>query len=960
MTDSPRPIPNTGAGACPRSWSDHDHRGMPSDTMGKWLKAALALSLALTVAHAHAQGTINAINAQVTYGAVPDWTYVAGSSTGSGTDNTTALTNALNSCGQNGGSNIYLPPGAYYIGGAVVFGNCDTELTMAAGAKIICNLAITCLEWNPTWGNQQTLAGIIEGYTNINSNGFAPATGGSSCEVGDILTLRADANSYIRNPRERTLFQVATCSGGAVATLNVLQAGEYLANPGASTGTFQTVSGTTTGVSTTNLTWSTAPQLGGAIRTELVLSGTNATTEGGNCVTLDSDSSSICMGDKIKIISNQQAPWQYSNTLRSTAVVIGTADPSYGPVIASGGSGCTAGDVLTALTLASPVARNANGMPVQAASTTPATFTVGAVTATGAIIPPLSVTTTGTYDHISYGPIPLTGGTCGTAPSVYLSFANSAGMGFGEIAEVAQVIDATHILLNRLLYFPHVFDATNPPLIAKLPGAHLVMHDVTVQASGEIHNSAYSGRVPANLLAPAALYMCSAGGPEGSNVKITGSGVRHGVTSCANGYSYAQAATHFAEIGSTADILVHDFVITGSHASGFDTHEDGINWTFADDISSSDTPDPRNASTPSTGMSIRAYNVTMNDFRSNGNVNCVSDSSQRFPFSGIFAKPSITKVFHLDCENGDIQLGTGQASSGYVVNGDSADLSYGSHDPYATTTIKGAHFSSFNTAVLAREGGNRINIDDAYMEDVTQAVLVTGPTDFSLTNSVFDDLGTFRIPAISELTRRTLSTHYTGVNAAIFSNDLWERSSVALAGSKFPQTVFRTLETAVTNGTTVYMGNNQVINGAFTNLFSTAGAPVTLVNTNYNPQTGNAIQKVTAIAVSMAATGDQAIIAIPPQITKYRVLGVDVGHCSASLATAFAGVWSAASRGGANIAANQALSGCAGGTANFSLVLAAGASNTDLTSASLCFNVGTSQASAVADVTIWLLDKSIN
>jgi len=78
------------------------------------------------------------------------------------------------------------------------------------------------------------------------------------------------------------------------------------------------------------------------------------------------------------------------------------------------------------------------------------------------------------------------------------------------------------------------------------------------------------------------------------------------------------------------------------------------------------------------------------------------------------------------------------------------------------------------------------------------------------------------------------------------------------------------------------------------------------------------------------------------------------------LTTAFAGVWSAASRGGANIAANQALSGCTGGAANFSLVMAAGAGNTDLVSGSLYFNVGTSQASAIADVTIWLLDKSIN
>jgi len=156
------------------------------------------------------------------------------------------------------------------------------------------------------------------------------------------------------------------------------------------------------------------------------------------------------------------------------------------------------------------------------------------------------------------------------------------------------------------------------------------------------------------------------------------------------------------------------------------------------------------------------------------------------------------------------------------------------------------------------------------------------------------------------------------------------------------------------------MGNNQVINGAFTNLFSTAGAPVTLVNTNYNPQTGNAIQKVTAIAVSMAATGDRAIIAIPPQITKYRVLAIDVGNCSASLTTAQLGVWTAASKGGTNIAANQALSICASTTTNQPLTLTPAAGTTDSTSANLFVNVGTLQSSPTADVTIWLLDKSIN
>ena len=297
---------------------------------------------------------------------------------------------------------------------------------------------------------------------------------------------------------------------------------------------------------------------------------------------------------------------------------------------------------------------------------------------------------------------------------------------------------------------------------------------------------------------------------------------------------------------------------------------------------------------------------------------------------------------------------------GFVLNGDGFDLSYGSHDPYATSLVQGGHFSNLSTAFDISEGANRLNINGVYMENVSRALLEVGPTDFSFTNSIFDDTNTFRVPAVGELTRRSLGSHYTGANVAIFGNDLWERTTLAAGSSTLPSTFFRTLETANTNGTTIYLGNQQLVNGNFPSLIGTAGAPVTVVDTNYNPQTGNAIQKVTAVGVSLAATGDAAIIPIPSQITKYRVLGIDVGHCSASLTTALAGIWSAASKGGTNIAASQALSGCTGGATNFSLALAPGAGNTDLTSAKLYFNVGTSQASPTVDVTIWILDKSIN
>ena len=424
--------------------------------------------------------------------------------------------------------------------------------------------------------------------------------------------------------------------------------------------------------------------------------------------------------------------------------------------------------------------------------------------------------------------------------------------------------------------------------------------------------------------------------------------------------SYANAATNFAEIGSTADVNVHDLVVSGTHLDGFDTHEDAINWQFVNDTSASDTVDPSDTAGAPTGIGIRGYNSSVIGMRSDGNVICIQDSSQRFPFSGIFYKPSITRWVDPICNNNDIQGGTGANTYGFVLNGDSSDPSYGSHDPYATSLVQGGHFSNLSAAFDINEGANRLNINGVYMENVSRALLEVGPTDFSLTNSIFDDTNTFRVPAVGELTRRSLGSHYTGANVAIFGNDLWERTTLPAGSSTLPSTFFRTLETANTNGTTIYMGDQQLINGDFHHSLRLQALLLRSWTRTTTRRPETRFQKVTAVGVSLAATGDAAIIPIPSQITKYRVLGIDVGHCSASLTSALAGVWSAAGKGGTNIAASQALSGCTGGATNFSLALATGAGNTDLTSAKLYFNVGTSQASPTVDVTIWILDKSIN
>ena len=143
------------------------------------------------------------------------------------------------------------------------------------------------------------------------------------------------------------------------------------------------------------------------------------------------------------------------------------------------------------------------------------------------------------------------------------------------------------------------------------------------------------------------------------DIKFAGSGMRHGITGCANGYNYAPLPLIFAEIGSTADVFVHDLVVSGTHLDGFDTHEDAINWQFVNDTSASDTVDPSDTAGAPTGIGIRGYNSSVIGMRSDGNVICIQDSSQRFPFSGIFYKPSITRWVDPICNNNDIQGGTG-------------------------------------------------------------------------------------------------------------------------------------------------------------------------------------------------------------------------------------------------------------------------------------------------------------
>jgi hypothetical protein len=954
------------------------------------------------IADAAAQTSLNVIT---DFGVVSDWAPVAGSATGTGTDNTTALQTALNSCGQNGATDVYIPAGAkIYLGGTVTFGQCDTYVS--GGGTLVLKNGITNLKWAPAFGPHETIAGVVTGYVLTNSNGFVPTTAGTNCEVGDILKLPLVTKSGVavaRTVRENTLLQVASCTGTAVATLNVLQAGVMQTNPGASSGTLITVSGTTSGVATTNLTWSAPPGLGPSnFRTELVLNGPNSLSADGQTITLTSDGSTIAQADKIKIVSNQQATWQYSNALRNISVVINTADRSYGPVIAAGGTGYHINNTLTLTTLASPFPRNALGEPVQAVASTAATLVVDGVTASGAITA-AHVATGGIYDHISYGAIPVTGGT-GSGAQFFLTYTATDSSGFAEIASIAKIVDATHIVLDRVLYQPVVFDAANPPIIAKLPSQRLVIRDIVVQASGQIHSTAISGRVPAairlvgaiepvldnvksagvferfveensvyhgryDLVLQDAVDQPSQGGygygftsssaSIGGSVEITGYGARHTATGISYKYGYAQAATNFGDIGGSYDVLVHDSIVHGSRDSGFDVHEDAANWTFANDAVYFDTQDPNQTAGPALGLGIRGYNTTVFNFRGQGSNNCIDDDTQRFPFSGIYGRPTLTKIIGVECEQTDLALGSSANGNGIVVEGPSVDgNTWGSPDPNAVTLIKNATISNCAQAVNVGENINKVIIDDMTVIDCRQLVSFTGPVDLEITNSGFDASSAWRNPNQGQLISRTAGLHITGASSIILLNDFILNGSQATPN---PTTIFASLETAAGNSTALYVAGLMEPIRHLATFVSTMGGTVTVQDAGAQPRVGPSRVKLAVLAVPLTAAGDAAIIPVAPQYARYKVVGVDITNCGTSQTTSTAGLWSGPGKTGTNLSVNQALSALTGGTfQNLPLTMTAASTTTDLTAPNLYFNVGTPQASGTADVYIYLEDKSNN
>ena len=127
--------------------------------------------------------------------------------------------------------------------------------------------------------------------------------------------------------------------------------------------------------------------------------------------------------------------------------------------------------------------------------------------------------------------------------------------------------------------------------------------------------------------------------------------------------------------------------------------------------------------------------------------------------------------------------------------------------------------------------------------------------------------------------------------------------------------------------------------------------------TTIHPQSVTSNQAIrllgVATGVSLSQTGDQAVIPVI-NTTNYSVSNVIFTNASASLSSAYAGVWTAPSKAGNNIVANAALSAL---TSAPVVSQATVASTNTQSSQNLYLNVGTAQAATV-DVYVYGYDFS--
>lgn len=943
------------------------------------------------------------VNAVTNCGLVADWVPVAGSATGTGTDNGTALASCVNSATT---SAVYLPVGDYYVGTKVTWTG-DVRLT--GPGSIVCR-NINCVEWAPSFGPTQTLSSISQGYT---LTGLSVNAGGTGHKVGDIYEVNQVTN-WAQNRRTAPRIQATTVDGGGgITAFSIIDAGVMFNNPGA-TPSLTRITGVGTGFTVNAGTWSTPPGIGQKLVTQLgLVGGSNALSADGQTISL-TGGGTLAVGDKVKVVSNDHATWNYSNAMTGAAVKRVR--------VAAGGSGYAVGNVLTVAKFATlgNVPYGVNTVMPNQSGTTDATLTVATIADTGGGTGPVTsftITNAGSYKYVSFEALALTGGA-GSGAQVYLQFDTTSSVGFAEIAVVAKIVDANTIQLERVLDLPHIYDASFPPKLAKLPTSRFEMSGIHFKTSGQAHDSAQTGRVPAALtllggvspvvrdvvfegLWERGLYAFStyqgkydiacqdgvdfpngaisafgycyneAGASFGNSIAVQSYGTRHCVTSGGEQRGYADIASNFAKIGGSWHPQYSRVFCHGAHGvAAIDEHEDTYFAKFGDVTCVHDAPDAQgiaSGAVTATGNAcgvIRGFHPMILGLRAIGSSTLLRDDSQNYPFSGLMGYPTLTTISGR-FESMDRSNGTSSPQLGIAVEGPGGigTSHWGGTDPLAKTLIKNAVFNrcgNSGAAIQAQEGVSQVILADVQAIDCDQLVASVGPVTLKIGNASLDISSAMHSSAQTPVINRSTSTVCSAAPCITGAATITvEGLSVTTAASN-PSTIFRTLETTAGNSTTLQRGRI-VTPAKKLALTSTSGGTITVAAIDGDQPYGKRKIIAYATAVDLSTTGDKATMPVAPQVAKYLVTGVILTNCGTSMTTGFAGLFSASGGGGTALAANQALSALTGTTTQaLQLTMAAAAGTTAITSANLFLRVGTAQAGATCDVSVEGIDLTQN
>ena len=324
------------------------------------INVAVSLVLLLCIGTANASPfeppvapTYTSINS---FGALGNFVPVSGG-TGSGTDNYTVFMNALQSC-----KPIYIPSGDYYLSSKIILtpsftSPCDVKVKM--DGTIHFAAANKGFTFQPAFGPQEPVTAFKSG-TGISNAGTFNSASCTNCANGDIFEVK-QTSIFCQNRRTCPRLQVVD-STASPPTITVINPGIVYENTNtlSAAPTTTVISGASNAALVlSGITWSVPPPAGHKLLTQITVSGTNAVSADGNCITFGNGDPSWCVGNKLKILSNHSTAFNYSNSMTRAS-----ADAF---LLAKGGAGCTVGDTLSATTLTTPFGAGTVGMPVHPA-----------------------------------------------------------------------------------------------------------------------------------------------------------------------------------------------------------------------------------------------------------------------------------------------------------------------------------------------------------------------------------------------------------------------------------------------------------------------------------------------------------------------------------------------------------------------------------------------------------------